>query len=199
MLPAPAATGYHATTTTSSPPSVCTSGMEVATVTVTTSCPGLSARGCARCLHQANRVRGQSLQRESQLLEENLPLEGPHLKEAPCLKQAPHLEGQQAGGHATWGGFSQSREARPAAPADRPQVPPPMPTELESICACVGLHLHLLLSTPAQQRGKILKTQGAWRKAHSLPQHRLRWPHNAVNSLYTPAEGAPIHSALLLV
>lgn len=37
VVPAPAAAGCHATTTTSSPPSVCTSGTEVATATATTS------------------------------------------------------------------------------------------------------------------------------------------------------------------
>ncbi|KAE8290308.1 Papilin Precursor [Larimichthys crocea] len=62
--------------------------------------------------------------------EENLPPGGRHLEQAPQLEEDPEqvdppLEDQQAQGPTTWGGFSPSREARPAAaPADRPRAPP---------------------------------------------------------------------------
>lgn len=140
----------------------------------------MSARGRARFLRRASRARGRSLPP----LEESLPLRGPHQEQALHLEEEleqvhPHLEGQQVEAHATWAGFSPCREARPAAPADRPQAPPHTPTEPES-SALVGLPTVRLPSTPAQQRGKTPKTQGARRKAHS-----------PLKSLPTPAEGAP--------
>uniref|UniRef100_A0A3B4XQI0 Papilin a, proteoglycan-like sulfated glycoprotein n=1 Tax=Seriola lalandi dorsalis TaxID=1841481 RepID=A0A3B4XQI0_SERLL len=57
------------------------------------------------------------------------PLRGPRLEQAPRLEEGPEqegppLEGRQVGSRATWGGFSRSREVRPAAPADRPRAPP---------------------------------------------------------------------------
>ena len=173
VLPAPAATGLPATTSTSSPPSACTSGTEVATVTATTSWPAPSARGRARFLRRASRARAQSLPLEVPPLGESPPLQGPHQEQAPHLEEEleqvdPHLEGQQVEAHATWAGFSPCREARPAAPADRPQAPPHTPTEAES-SALVGLPMVLLPSTPAQQRGKTLKTQGATKSSLPAP------------------------------
>lgn len=181
VLPAPAAGGYHATTTTSSPPSACNSGTAVATATATTLWLGKSARGHVRFLHQA--------------IEENLPLKGPHPRQAPLLEEDLEqvdlpLEGQQVQGHATWGGFSQSKEVRSAAPAGRPQVLPHMLTGVDSICASAGLPLLLLHSTGVQQRGKTLKTQEPQGKAYPMP--RLQWHYSAVNSLPTPAEEASV-------
>lgn len=138
---APAAPGCPATTTTSSPPSVCTSGLAVAMATATTLPAWKSVRGRVRFLSRANRT-----------------LVRPILPEKPVAPTGPRLlrADPQVEAHETWGGSSQSTEPPAAAPADRPRVQPRTLTEEDSTCATAGLSLLPRLSRAALQPGKHL-------------------------------------------
>lgn len=150
---APAALGCPATTTTSSPPSACTSGLAVVMATATTLWAWKSVRGHVRFLSQANRTQVQPIRPEK-----------------PTAPTGPHLRllGLRAEALETWGGSSQSTEPPAAAPADRPRALPRRLTEEDSGCVIAGLSLLARHSIAAPQRGKNLT------KARSVSQPHLQ-------------------------